>query len=102
MVTSNQQILYPLPLPELETIQRQWIREELQQFFAQYPTAGEASTGPEEPITANELARILHTTVENIHRQKARGNIPFRKMGGRTYFLLSEVTEAMRKGGRNE
>lgn len=97
----NQPILYPLPLPELEAIQRQWIREELQQFFSETPQNGEASTGPEEPVTANELARILHTTVENIHRQKARGNVPFRKMGGRTYFLLSEVVEAMKKGGKN-
>lgn len=95
----NRQVLFPLPLPELETIQRQWIREELQQFFADHPPAEQLPTGPEQPVTANELARILHTTVENIHRQKGRGTIPFRKMGGRTYFLLSEVVEAMRKGG---
>ena len=97
----NQQVLFPLSLPELETLHRDLIREELKQFFADLPKQLQPEApAPEQPVTANELARILHPTVENIHRQKAKGNIPFRKMGGRTYFLLSEVVEAMKKGGK--
>lgn len=61
-----------------------------------------ATPGPEKPVTANELAAVLQTTVENIHRQKAKGTIPYRKMGGRVYFLLSEVLAAMQKGGGHE
>lgn len=92
-------VLFPLPLPELEAFQRELIRDELRQFFASLPKQLQPdSPGPEKPVTANELARILETTVENIHRQKAKGNIPFRKMGGRTYFLVSEVVEAMTRG----
>ena len=50
----------------------------------------------EKSFTVNRCAEILHRHPISIYRMVARGQIPYRKVGGRLLFLEDEIQEFIR------
>lgn len=70
---------------------RQIIREELKQFI------GSDKSDEEKYLTTDELIKELHITKPTLHRHRTMYNIPYKKVGRRCLFKLSEVIKAIDK-----
>jgi excisionase family DNA binding protein len=44
-------------------------------------------------LTVEELAEMLRVEVRTVYSWVSKGNVPFRKAGRRTVFLLDEILE---------
>jgi excisionase family DNA binding protein len=70
-------------------------------------TTSSARTVEAEPrfLTVEELADMLRVEVRTVYSWVSKGNVPFRKAGRRTVFLLDEIlewtAEARQSSGRD-
>lgn len=89
------QILFSIPLTEVEELQREWIRQELERFFEENQILNSGNSR-EELLNVHQVAELLHTTPQNIHAKKREGKIPFIRFGGKILFKRSEVIDSLK------
>ena len=47
-------------------------------------------------LTSKEVAQLIHVSARRLLEQARRGEIPHYRLGGRRFFRLAEVLDAMR------
>ena len=94
-----EQILFSLPLEELEPVFKGWVKDVLQesQHFKQ-PTSGEHS---DQLITIDKAAQMLNLKKPTLYSKVSRGEIPgVCKPGNRLYFSKEGLVEYVKSGQR--
>lgn len=87
-------ILTPFPEDELETRIKKWVREVLEenQTLQEIPHQQD-----EKPLTIKEASEFFGKSRQTIYDWMRKGYLPFHKISNRTYFLRSELIQAMTK-----
>lgn len=91
----TKQVFFSIPLSEVEELQREWIRQELERFFEDHQIPNHKYS-PDELLDVGQVAELLHTTKQNIHAKKREGKLPFVRFGGRILFKRSEVIDSLK------
>jgi excisionase family DNA binding protein len=93
---SMEQVFFNVPLSKLEPIFKRWIKEaqtELQ------PTKVEPTEKPEQLLTVQEAAALLHLTVPTLYSKHSKGELPgVCKRGKRLYFSKQSLIEWVKEG----
>jgi len=82
------QITFSFPIEEFESIQKDWIKEVLNEN--QPPTKEE-----EELITRKETAQLLGISLPTLNEYSKDGIIPAYRLGSRVRYKKNEVLEAL-------
>lgn len=89
-----EQVLFSLPLSKLELIFKRWIKEA--QLENQPPAV--ESENPEQLLTIQEAASLLHLTVPTIYSKVSRKELPVMKRSKRLYFSKQSLIEWVQQG----
>src|SRR5688572_4998722 len=92
-------LLSPITLNELESVIRNCVKTELQNF------APEAPQPEEELMTTGEATKILRVSKVTLSKWRKEGRIKFYRIGTRVRFKKSELMAALqtvRKFGRKD
>lgn len=84
-------ILISLPLKDFERIQKDWIREVLDE------RQGNAQPAAGKYLTRQETAELLKITLPTLHDWIKRGIIKAHKIGGAVRFKMEEVERALQE-----
>jgi hypothetical protein len=91
MTTST--ILENVSTDELKNLISESVRVEISKLT---PTAPEASNSTEQPISQLEAIKFLGKSRQTLIAWRRKGVISAHRLGGRIYYLKSELLEAMK------
>lgn len=92
------QILFSVPLSEIEQFHKKWMRDvitESEKFFPSTPSQ------PDELLTVKELAERTGCSKPKVYAMVQRGQLTARRFGGEMRFVWSEVIQELPKIQRN-
>lgn len=89
------QVLYPVSLKELEEFQRNWFRQELENYFNDNPPKQEQSEDIDRYLSKKEAAKLWGCCTSTIDNYARRGVLTRHYVGSAVRFKRSEVLEVI-------
>lgn len=90
----HQTPLIVLTPDQLQECLRAIVREELSRLLPEL--LSHQQTKEEPYLTIEDVSQLLGVSEVTIHKWKKEGKLPFHRLGGRVYFLATEVRSAMK------
>ena len=93
---SVEQVFFNVPLSKLEPIFKRWIKEAQTEI---QPTKVEPTDQPEQLLTIDEVATLLHLTKPTVYSKVSKNELPgVCKQGKRLYFDRQTIIDWIKQG----
>lgn len=91
-----EQVFFNVPLSKLEPIFKRWIKEAQAEF---QPTRFEPTAQPEQLLTIDEVATLLHLAKPTVYSKVSKNELPgVCKQGKRLYFDRQTIIDWIKQG----
>lgn len=91
-----EQVFFNVPLSKLEPIFKRWIKEAQTEI---QPTKVEPTDQPEQLLTIDEVATLLHLTKPTVYSKVSKNELPgVCKQGKRLYFDRQTIIDWIKQG----